>query len=377
MLTKCANANTLRTLLSRMASSSSSSTTVYPEPRRRKWRQFRQTMPIDWIATKRRRPDAPNFGQWKIDSEFLHGFDDNLNHEVVGVSDKTHPVFLKWQRPKRILKDEFGASGSGDMETFPERDDFDLQRPRRPYRGVEDAIANAPEEVRKVFSVEFGRNSDLLEEYKTRLKAKVRRHRLDEDSLEVAIAEITATIRLRRRILDEAAEPETLYNKVKGYVQQHPMKNMRNGLRKLIYLRGRMLQRLRRTDIKKFEWVLEQLNLIFKEKPDVWQLIDRKTHLTRLTDLWCDELKQFRLDEYKLKLQDRQPKFLREKAETLRWIMKEEAELGLEATVTERDVQECLEKAEAIEAELEKPDTSKKYHIYKPDKIEEYHKFIT
>ena len=40
--------------------------------------------------------------------------------------------------------------------------------------------------------------------------------------------------------------------------------------------------------------------------------------MARLTDLWCEELQQHRLKELKTELAEKQPKYLRDKAETLR-----------------------------------------------------------
>ena len=61
----------------------------------------------------------------------------------------------------------------------------------------------------------------------------------------------------------------------------------------------------------------------------------------------------FRLKAYERSLQEAQPEFLRKKAEKLRFIMAEEAELGLKPSVTEEEVRECEERAEAITRRLE------------------------
>ena len=39
-----------------------------------------------------------------------------------------------------------------------------------------------------------------------------------------------------------------------------------------------------------------------------------------LQDLWCEELKQHRLGELEDKFRKEQPAYLREKAETLKWV---------------------------------------------------------
>ena len=60
-----------------------------------------------------------------------------------------------------------------------------------------------------------------------------------------------------------------------------------------------------------------------------------------------------RFKAYERSLQEAQPEFLRRKAEKLRFIMAEEAELGLEPTVTEEEVRECEERAAEIAKRLE------------------------
>jgi len=91
--------------------------------------------------------------------------------------------------------------------------------------------------------------------------------------------------------------------------------------------------------------------------------------------LWCEELKQHRLSTLEDDLKRKQPAYLREKAETLKWMKKEQEELNLEVTVTDEEMQECLRKAEKIEAELAEKDDerSKKvdqYYIYKPEVVQ-------
>jgi len=94
-----------------------------------------------------------------------------------------------------------------------------------------------------------------------------------------------------------------------------------------------------------------------------------------LTDLWCEELKRYRLSELESQLKHRQPKYLREKAETLKWMKKEQEELNLEVTVSQADIEECLQKAEELEAKLKAEEENaenvekKDYFIYTPEKV--------
>ncbi len=65
----------------------------------------------------------------------------------------------------------------------------------------------------------------------------------------------------------------------------------------MVERRRGLLTRLRQTDFKRFEWLLDELGLVFKPVPTYWERIERKKHLERLTELWCEEMKEHRLDE--------------------------------------------------------------------------------
>ena len=66
--------------------------------------------------------------------------------------------------------------------------------------------------------------------------------------------------------------------------------------------RRKSLGRLREADYKKYEWLLEKLNLLYKPQPHdappgqlrERELVARKASIERLTDMWCDELRRHR-----------------------------------------------------------------------------------
>merc|ERR1719206_533990 len=90
----------------------------------------------------------------------------------------------------------------------------------------------------------------------------------------------------------------------------------------MISYRRSMLRVLREQDYKKYEWLLEKLNLLYKPMPHdahkgvmiPKENVERKASIERLTDLWCDELKRHRLNAYKRQLVKEQPGFLLRKA---------------------------------------------------------------
>lgn len=71
---------------------------------------------------------------------------------------------------------------------------------------------------------------------------------------------------------------------------------------------------------------------------------------------------------YERTLQQAQPEFLRRKAEKLQLILEEERELGLEPSVTEQEVEDCIKKAGEVQRQLEESlSRDEEYLIYKED----------
>ena len=85
--------------------------------------------------------------------------------------------------------------------------------------------------------------------------------------------------------------------------------------------------------------------------------ITRKDSLRKLTDKYCEEVKQQRLDAYRASLEAQQVDFLRMKVQKLQWIRKEEEECGVKPTVTEKDIEQVL--IQLKELELSKENRSK------------------
>lgn len=168
-------------------------------------------------------------------------------------------------------------------------------------------LKDAPELLKKALSVEYGRNSDRMAKIHDRVRRQVQRHPLDTDSLEVLIARKTMIIRLMQETDARAVE------------EGREMRGLRHVLMCTVNSRRAMLRRLREMDFKRFEWLLEKLDLVYKPRPFAnYDKVIRPERMTRLTDLWCVELKQHRLKEMQDDLERQQPKYLREKAETLR-----------------------------------------------------------
>lgn len=77
-------------------------------------------------------------------------------------------------------------------------------------------------------------------------------------------------------------------------------------------------------------------------------MISRKDSLRMLTEEYCNNIIQQKINAYKAELKEKQRKFYLEKAEKLAFIMKEEKECGLTPTVTEEEIENVRQKAELL-----------------------------
>jgi len=252
-----------------------------------------------------------------------------------GVSSKQVPIMVNWKKPQMIETCNAVVSGDiGGLEHFG-LSKMDLSKPPVELLNSK-ALENAPEEVKKILSLDYRRNRDVIFKLKHELVKSVQQHPRDTESLEVSIAALTVRIRNRQQVL----------------VDLYPYKNqpLKHVLTHLVSSRKMLLSHLRATDYRKFEWLLEKLNILYKPPPSYpWETVARKASIERLTDIWCQELKENRLKGYRRKLEEEQPKFLKIKAEQLRYIMGEEKDLGIKPTVTEDEVSACISRAEEIE----------------------------
>ncbi|XP_075233214.1 28S ribosomal protein S15, mitochondrial isoform X2 [Lycorma delicatula] len=176
----------------------------------------------------------------------------------------------------------------------------------------------------------------------------VKRHNFDDSSPEAKIASITGIIRYLQIIIDT-------------YKDKTPPRHLRVYLKELVEKRSKRLRKLRLADYKLFEWVIENLDLIHKARPTPNpEKVERKKSLRRLTDLYCDTLRQERLDQYRDHLESQHEKFLQEKLETLQWIQNKEKECGINLTVSDEEI-------ECVSEELEKVKKLNKQKIVEED----------
>jgi len=278
-----------------------------------------------------------------------------------GVSDKASPIHVKWERPVMIQTVNPEISGDvGGLDHFG-LDKMDLSKPRLEFERSS-ALKTASRDVQRVLSLEFARRRSLVDKLTQDVLKSVQRHPQDFASLEVKIT--MQTIRIRN-------------------MQQHlydlfPYKNqpVKHVLTHIITSRRKNLGRLREQDYKKYEWLLEKLNLIYKPMPHDTpegflgkkENVARKASIEKLTDIWCSELRSHRLKALERKLQEAQPEFLRRKAEKLEFILEEERELGLEPSVTQEEIDQCRSEADKIQLQLDNNvNREEQFLIYKEE----------
>ena len=234
---------------------------------------------------------------------------------------------IKWVRPEKIpcIRPE----KSGDLEPMSQ---IDLSQPRMMFRNSKE-LETADETVKKLFSLEYAPRKEVARVYFEEIKDVVRRHPMDAGSIEVKIARWTGIIRAYQELMERFPRD----------------KRMKVILKELIDRRKKHLKYLRRWDYKKFEWLLETLNLVYKPPPNEFHWITRKESLQKLTDKYCEDLKQERLDTYRKMLQAEQPIFLKEKIRALQFIRSEQQECGVEVTVTDEEIEKVKNQLQELE----------------------------
>ncbi|XP_027223376.2 small ribosomal subunit protein uS15m [Penaeus vannamei] len=220
---------------------------------------------------------------------------------------------IMWRRPKYVPS--WQPEKSGDLEGVKEPE---LSTPNLKVQPAKDVLDQVDEVTRRLLSIEFSSHKENLKIQRHELCKKIQRHQHDTGSMEVAIAMMTIKIRNLQK--------ETFKCK-KNIVQ-------RCYLQELIDRRKKTLKHLRRMDYKRFEWLIGELNIIFRPPPRYYRWVARKASLKKLVRMRKREIIHKKLNEYKESLESQKEPFLKEKAETLKWIAETEKSLGLPVSVT-------------------------------------------
>lgn len=231
---------------------------------------------------------------------------------------------VEWKRPERLYFHDPVRTGDG-------VDHLVLDMTKHPIV-VEKSkeFDKCNDLVKKLFTFQFLGRRYAVKRAITEAMESVQNHKYDRDSLEVLIA--NKTIRIRG-----------LMEHIKGNLTDRPSRTVLNNL---IQRRRRHIRLLRKYDYRRYEWLLEKLDLIYTPVPEETLFVERKDSIRKLTDKYCEEYKAQKLDEYRKSLEAKRGDFLRDKVESLRWMRQEEIECGVEPTISLTDIQEAEEKLE-------------------------------
>lgn len=224
---------------------------------------------------------------------------------------------IKWVRPEKIPC--YKPQKSGDLRPIRSIGGTELLKDFQSSKELE----SANDTVKGMFSLEHNRRREMLENFKEEMVKRVQRHDLDYGSMEAKLGLMTAQIRSLQEVMEK-------------YPRQSAAKVH---LKELIDKRKRFLRYLRRWDYRRFEYILEKLDLVYKPYPTHFHWITRKESLQKLTDIHCNTIKDTRLQSYRDLLESQQLDFLARKLENLEFIRKEQMECKVPVTVSAEQIQ--------------------------------------
>ncbi|EDW08510.1 28S ribosomal protein S15, mitochondrial [Drosophila mojavensis] len=226
---------------------------------------------------------------------------------------------IKWVRPEKIscIKPE----KSGDLAKLPPLNPNELLPD---YKDSKE-LANANETVKSMFLLRNNPNNLTTRYYRDLMIKEVQRHAQDYGSMEAKLARMTALIR-----------------RFQSHMEVHPRDKMiKVRLKEMIDKRKKFLKYLRRWDYRRFEWILEKLDLVYKPPPTKFHWITRKESLQKLTDIYCEKIKDERLEAYHKELQEQQIPFLEDAIKKMKFIRQEQIDCDVPVTVTEEQIEEA------------------------------------
>ncbi|XP_017090817.1 small ribosomal subunit protein uS15m [Drosophila bipectinata] len=223
---------------------------------------------------------------------------------------------IKWVRPEKIAC--YKPEKSGDLSKLPPLKGDELLPEFRDCKELE----KADNTVKSLFMLSNNANYLTTKHYRNEMVKDVQRHAQDYGSVEAKLANMTALIR-----------------RYQERMESHPRDKMiKVRLKELIDKRKKFLKYLRRWDYARFEWILEKLDLVYKPPPEHFHWITRKESLQKLTDSYCENLKEERLEAYHKQLQAQQIPFLEEAIKKMEFVRQEQISCDVPVTVTEEQI---------------------------------------
>ncbi|XP_049879171.1 28S ribosomal protein S15, mitochondrial [Pectinophora gossypiella] len=261
-----------------------------------------------------------------------------------------HTVNIQWVRPP--YTPAYKPERSGDLEGLPPIPETALGKDY----ALSEEIKDAPEVVKKIFSVAHLGSKEYNALVRKELMDRVKRHAYDENTAESRIARITGQIRCLQDNLERF--PRNV--------------GAKKTAQELIDKRKKLLKFLRQYDYKKFEWLLEKLNIEYKDHPESYHKLTRKESLRKLTEMHCDDIRNSKLNDYRNLLESQQGPFLTEKLAALKFIRGEQIELQLPVTVSEQDIKKVEQQLETwkIKDDIKQKAKKKKRNLIVDTSIE-------
>ncbi|XP_070501157.1 small ribosomal subunit protein uS15m [Chironomus tepperi] len=253
--------------------------------------------------------------------------------------------YIQWVRPAKIPATD--PLKSGDLEKMKKIDEKELLLNFEKSKLLE----TANELVRSKFSVELNPRKEAVKLYVDEMIKKVQRHDSDYGSMEAKLAKMTAVIRAGQVALEE--NPKN--------------KKMKQQIKELIEKRKKFLKFLRRYDYKRFEYMLEQLDIKYMPAPDHFHWIARKEAMRSLTRRFCRNIKENRLDTYKQILQAQQLGFLENKIKNLEFIRNEQIECKVPVTITNEQINKVKKQYEELKHQREEEDEIRRKNEVRDD----------
>ncbi|CAL7941945.1 unnamed protein product [Xylocopa violacea] len=233
---------------------------------------------------------------------------------------------INWKRPPKVAIYDLGRSGDLGLNVSVKPTDIkNYYQNSKEWEGASDI-------VKKIFSIQFQSGKEFKNLQREKTIELVKRHICDRGSLEVKIAVLTSNIPYLQKVLEESPRN----------------RKIRVALKETVEKRNKLLRVLRISDYRRFEWILERLNLVYRPQPRRPQIVSRKESMKKMTNNYCKDVIQKKLDAFKAQLREEQKTFYLEKVEKLKLIMEDEKEYGLDQTVTEEDIEEARKKVEEL-----------------------------
>ncbi|KAI6178069.1 Fimbrin [Aphelenchoides besseyi] len=169
---------------------------------------------------------------------------------------------------------------------------MDPLRPRLDYAEVEE-LKNAPESVKKIFSVEYGVRSDYTKACKKDFIDLVKSHRYEKNSLQIKIAWATVQIRQWTALVEDL-------------MSRNPKKPswLNNRILLMINYRQKMLRFLREQNYDEFCRILNDLNISYQIPKQPEHVKTRKAWSEHVLRQRVDAEKERRLEELRAKLEE-------------------------------------------------------------------------